>query len=144
MRRRPGARLIDFEIMHERSLPATTRHADDLLVFLLDKVDRVPSTQWLPFTTCFVKAYAERDVIAELQKRLVIPRGLALLWWNVRTNFAKTGKVAAIKSAAQRDQQTSTLPTFSRGARPPEATCFENLPGDQSGNAEREFAYSCD
>jgi len=26
------------------------------------------------------------------------------IWWNVRTNFAKTGK----KSAAQRDQQTST------------------------------------
>ena len=87
------ARLIDFEIMHVKSLPATTRHADDLLVFLLDMVDRVPTRQWLPFTTCFVKAYADRDVIAELQKRLVIPRGLALIWWNVRTNFAKTGKV---------------------------------------------------
>jgi hypothetical protein len=87
------ARLIDFEIMHEKSLPATTRHADDLLIFLLDMVDRVPTRQWLPFTTCFVKAYADRDVIAELQKRLVIPSGLSLIWWNVRTNFAKTGKV---------------------------------------------------
>jgi hypothetical protein len=86
------ARLIDFEIMHVKSLPATTRHADDLLVFLLDMVDRVPTRQWLPFTTCFVKAYADRDVITELQKRLVIPRGLALIWWNVRTNFAKAGK----------------------------------------------------
>jgi hypothetical protein len=63
------ARLIDFEIMHEKSLPATTRHADDLLIFLLDMVDGVPTRQWLPFTTCFVKAYADRDVIAELQKR---------------------------------------------------------------------------
>jgi hypothetical protein len=87
------ARLIDFEIMHEKSLPATTRHADDLLIFLLDMVDRVPTRQWLPFTTCFVKAYADRDVIAELQKRLVIPSGLSLIWWNVRTNFAKTRKV---------------------------------------------------
>jgi hypothetical protein len=86
-------RLIDFEIMHEKSLPATTRHADDLLIFLLDMVDGVPTRQWLPFTTCFVKAYADRDVIAEFQKRLVIPSGLSLIWWNVRTNFAKTGKV---------------------------------------------------
>jgi hypothetical protein len=37
------ARLMDFEIMHKRSLPATTRHADDLLVFLLDMVDKVPT-----------------------------------------------------------------------------------------------------
>jgi hypothetical protein len=87
------ARLIDFEIMHEKSLPATARHADDLLAFLLDMVETVPTRQWLPFTICFVKAYADRDVIAELQKRLVIPRGVALIWWNVRTNFAKTGKV---------------------------------------------------
>lgn len=28
------ARLIDFEIVHERSLPTKSRHADDLLVFL--------------------------------------------------------------------------------------------------------------
>jgi hypothetical protein len=86
------ARLIDFEIMHVKSLPATTRHADDLVVFLLDMVDRVSTRQWLPFTTCFVKAYADRDVITEVQKRLVIPSGLALIWWNVRTNFAKTEK----------------------------------------------------
>ena len=72
-------RLIDFEIMHEKSLPATTRHTDDLLIFLLDMVDGVPARQWLPFTTCFVKAYADRDVIAELQKRLVIPSGLSLI-----------------------------------------------------------------
>ena len=87
------ARLIDFEIMHVKSLPATARHADDLLVFLLDMVDRVPTRQWLPFTTCFIKAYADRDVVEELRRRLVVPNGLALIWWNVRTNFAKTAKV---------------------------------------------------
>ena len=30
------ARLIDFEIVHEQSLPTKSRHADDVLVFLLD------------------------------------------------------------------------------------------------------------
>src|SRR5260370_23928842 len=98
------ARLIDFEIMHEKSLPATTRHADDLLISLLDMVDRVPTRQWLPFTICFVKAYADRDVIAELQKR-----------WSFRTDSPGSGECsyqfrqhrkgrAPINSAAQRDQ----------------------------------------
>lgn len=120
-------------------------HADDLLVFLLDMVDGDPTMQWLPFTTCFVKAYAERDVIAELQKAAGYPARTRAVMVECSHQFRQDRKSrVAIKSAAQRDQQTSTLPTFSRGARPPEATCFENLPGDQSGNAEREFAYSCD
>src|SRR6266487_6191697 len=42
------ARLIDFEIVHEKSLPAKSRHADDLLVFLLDILAIVPTRQWLP------------------------------------------------------------------------------------------------
>src|SRR5438477_459625 len=46
------ARLIDFEIIHDRSLPATVRHADDLLVFLLDIVGIVPGRQWLRFQGC--------------------------------------------------------------------------------------------
>ncbi|PYL82300.1 MAG: hypothetical protein DMF23_12625, partial [Verrucomicrobia bacterium] len=37
------ARLIDFEIRHEKSLPTTARQADDLLVFLLDMVGRIPN-----------------------------------------------------------------------------------------------------
>ena len=49
--------------------------------------------QWLAFTTCFIKAYADRDVVEELRRRLVVPNGLALVWWNVRTNFAKKTKV---------------------------------------------------
>src|SRR5207302_6768994 len=32
------AGLIDFEIMHEKSLSTTERHADDLVVFLLDLI----------------------------------------------------------------------------------------------------------
>ena len=46
------ARLIDFEVVHDQSLPAVLRHADDLLVFLQDLVCRVSSEQWLPFALC--------------------------------------------------------------------------------------------
>lgn len=87
------ARLIDFEIRHEKSLPATGRHADDLLVFLLDLVARVPNRQWLPFAICFLRAYNDAAVMRELKKRLVVPTGLALIWWNVRTNFTGNAKL---------------------------------------------------
>jgi hypothetical protein len=40
-------RLIDFEIVHQKSLPATSRHADDLLVFLLDLMAIASNRQWL-------------------------------------------------------------------------------------------------
>jgi len=128
------ARLIDFEIMHEKSLPATTRHADDLLIFLLDMVDRVATRQWLPFATCFVKAYADRDVIAELQKRLVIPSGLSLIWWNVRTNFAKTGKaerrLRALRNAISKLQLYRPSPTErARQRLRASISCQEMRPG---------------
>src|SRR5437660_12881416 len=67
------ARLIDFEIRHEKSLPTTARQADDLLVFLLDMVGRIPNRQWLPFAICFLRAYNDAAVMRELKKRLVLP-----------------------------------------------------------------------
>jgi hypothetical protein len=87
------ARLIDFEITHEKSLPPIARHADDLRVFLFDMLENVTSRQWLFFAIPFLKAYGDGAVIAELETQLVIPNGLALIWWNVRTNFADTTKV---------------------------------------------------
>ena len=42
------ARLIDFEIVHDKSLPAEVRQADDLHVFLLDLVGFVSARRWLP------------------------------------------------------------------------------------------------
>ena len=45
------ARLIDFEIVHQKSLPAKSRHADDLIVFLLDLMAVAPNRQWLTPTT---------------------------------------------------------------------------------------------
>jgi len=87
------ARLVDFEIIHEKSLPARVRHADDLLVFLLDMVGRISSTHWVPFATCFLRSYGDASVIEALRKQLVVPSGLALIWWNVRTNFTKSAKI---------------------------------------------------
>jgi hypothetical protein len=87
------ARLIDFEIIHDKSLPATVRHADDLLVFLLDIVGPVPSQQWLPFALRFLNAYDNLDVIAELKNQLALPSGMAWIWWGVRTSFANPAKV---------------------------------------------------
>jgi hypothetical protein len=43
------ARLIDFEVIHDKSIPALLRHADDLLVFLQDLMGRVTAGQWLHF-----------------------------------------------------------------------------------------------
>jgi len=87
------ARLIDFEIVHEKSLATAARQADDLLVFLLDMVGTVPSRQWLPFSMTFLEAYGEAEVIAQLRKQLDLPGGLAWIWWGVRTNFTNPGKV---------------------------------------------------
>ena len=87
------ARLIDFEIVHEKSLATAARQADDLLVFLLDMVGIVPSRQWLPFSMTFLEAYSDVKVIAQLRKQLDLPGGLAWIWWGVRTNFTNHGKV---------------------------------------------------
>src|SRR5947208_1031037 len=87
------ARLIDFELIHEKSLPAKSRHADDLLVFLLDILAIVPSRQWLPFALYFLNAYGNQRVIAALEDQLALPNGMAWIWWGVRTSFANQAKV---------------------------------------------------
>jgi len=87
------ARLIDFELIHEKSLPAKSRQADDLLVFLLDLIGVVPGRQWLPFTLYFLNAYENARVIATLENQLALPRGMAWIWWGVRTSFANPAKV---------------------------------------------------
>jgi len=122
------ARLIDFEIVHEESLPVLARHADDLRVFLLDMVGTVPASSWLPLAVSFLKAYGNREVVAELRKQLVIPGGLALIWWNVRTNFVKTAQVKRrLKElrAAITSLQTHSADSASRARqrRRPSMTC---------------------
>jgi hypothetical protein len=87
------ARLIDFEIIHDNSLPPAARHADDLLVFLLDLAAVAPSKKWLPFALSFLNAYGDAGVITELTNHLALPNGMAWIWWGVRTSFANPAKV---------------------------------------------------
>jgi len=81
------ARLIDFEVMHHPAMPAEERHADDLLVFIQDMVGRISGDLWMPSATAFLKAYGDQRIIDHLRSRLVIPHGMARLWWAVRTTF---------------------------------------------------------
>ena len=90
--------------------------------------------QWLPFTTCFIKAYADRDVVEELRRRLVVPNGLALVWWNVRTNFAKKTKVkrrlGALRNAIGKLQLYRFSPAKrARKRRRPSTSCQKMSPG---------------
>jgi hypothetical protein len=128
------ARLIDFEIYHDKSLSAAARQADDLLVFLLDLVGTVPGRQWLPFSTTFLEAYGDAEVIAQLRKQLDLPGGLAWIWWGVRTNFTNPAKVKrrlaslsrAIAALKLHDPAGSARP---RSKRRPSITCQVIKPG---------------
>ena len=86
-------RLIDFEIVHRKSLATKSRHADDLLVFLLDLLAVAPNPQWLGFTLTFLKEYDNAPVLAQLKKELALPTGMAWIWWGVRTSFTNPSKV---------------------------------------------------
>ena len=87
------ARLIDFEIVHDKSLPTKSRHADDLLVFLLDLLALAPNRQWLALVLAFLNAYDNAPVIAQLKDQLAVPTGMAWIWWGVRTSFTNPAKV---------------------------------------------------
>lgn len=87
------ARLIDFEIIHDKSLSTKSRHADDLLVFLLDVLALAPNRHWLTLVLAFLNAYDNAPVIARLKDQLAVPAGLAWIWWGVRTSFANPAKV---------------------------------------------------
>jgi len=105
------ARLIDFEIIHDRSLPAKSRHADDLLVFLLDVIAIASSRQWLPFALSFLNAYGDPLVLTELMNHLVLPAGIAWIWWGVRTSFTNPAKV---KQRLERIRDVTARPEYYR------------------------------
>ena len=81
------ARLIDFEVQHHPALPADERHTDDLLVFLQDMVGRISRELWLPSALAFLAAYERPEIVARLRARLLAPRGIARVWWAVRTTY---------------------------------------------------------
>jgi hypothetical protein len=128
------ARLIDFEIIHEKSLHASARHADDLLVLLLDMVGIVSSRQWLPFALTFLQAYNEPKVIRELKKQLALPGGLAWIWWEVRTNFTAPTKIKRRlrrlrEAIGKLEIYRPALTVRTRKSRLPSMTCHVMRPG---------------
>ena len=88
------ARLIDFEVMHHATLSADERHADDLVVFLQDLIGRIDGALWLPSARSFLEGYERAEIIALLARRFVAPRGLARLWWSVRTTWLSRAELA--------------------------------------------------
>jgi hypothetical protein len=127
------ARLVDFEIVHVRSLPARVRHADDLLVFLLDLSGVIPARQWLSFALHFLNAYGDGEVLAALRERLVLPGGLAWIWWEVRTNFAAPAKVkrrlARLRKAVGQMELYRAVRARARQKRRPSIHCQQRRPG---------------
>jgi hypothetical protein len=128
------ARLIDFEIVHEKLLATSARQADDLLVFLLDMVGTVPSRQWLPFSMTFLEAYGDGEVIAKLRKQLDLPGGLAWIWWGVRTNFTNPAKVkrrlgSLSRAIAKMKFYDAAGSVRARNKRRPSITCHVTKPG---------------
>jgi hypothetical protein len=85
------ARLIDFELIHDKSMSAIKRHADDLMVFLQDLMGCVSEEQWVPFSLALIEAYHEPQVLAEVRRRLTAPRGWSAIWWKLRTDYLQSG-----------------------------------------------------
>lgn len=127
------ARLIDFEIVHEKELSTAARQADDLLVFLLDMVGTVPGRCWIPFATTFLEAYGDREVIVQLRKQLDLPGGLAWIWWGVRTNFTYPATVkrrlANLSRAIAKLKLHEAGSVPARSKRRPSISCQQISPG---------------
>jgi hypothetical protein len=102
------ARMIDFELVHHRSLSAEQRQADDLLVFLQDLCGCISAESWLPAATRFLERYGSAPVVDELKKRLDVPRGLPLVWWVIRANYVPPAELRrrfdALREALSRSE----------------------------------------
>jgi hypothetical protein len=95
-------RLMDFEVRHLSALTARQRHTDDLLVFLQDTLGRLPRDRWLDLAEAFVRAYARPEITEHLIERLAEPRGVAKLWWAVRTTYLHPTELSLRLSALRR------------------------------------------
>jgi hypothetical protein len=87
------ARLIDFELIHDRLLGPGERHAQDLLSFLLDLVGVVGEEEWLPYALRYLHAYGNGRAVRRLYDVLPPPGGVARFWWKIRGNFADEKKI---------------------------------------------------
>jgi len=98
------ARLIDFEVVHERGLPVETRHVEDVLSFLQDLLGCAPKGTWLASAQRFLDAYGCNYALREaLRERLRLPRGIPRVWWWIRTNYVP---MQAIRSRLKRLRET--------------------------------------
>jgi hypothetical protein len=108
------ARLIDFELIHSKSLPALERHADDLLVFLQQLMGCVSAEQWVPFSLALIEAYNDPFVLAEVKRRLVAPRGWSAIWWKLRTDYVDWGimieRIETLNTALRMEEHEGLVP----------------------------------
>jgi len=82
------ARLIDFEVVHQRRLPAMVRHVEDVLSFLQDLLGCAPRGTWLASAQRFLDAYGcDQALRSALRERLRLPPGIPRVWWWIRTNY---------------------------------------------------------
>jgi hypothetical protein len=81
------ARLIDFETAHLPNLDVQERHADDLAVFLLDLLGSTTDEEWPELAEAFISEYPTVAVRRILREKLVLPSGVARLWWAIRTEY---------------------------------------------------------
>lgn len=132
-------RWIDFEILHNRSLSAKSRHADDVLVFLLDLVGQLSSRQWISFALCFITAYGDSVVTTELRKKSILRGGLAWVWWQVRTNFTAPAKIkdrlAKLRNALLKLANYQAAVSRDRQRRRPSINCHKSKPGIPTPNS---------
>jgi hypothetical protein len=112
----------------------TCRRFDQLLLPRSRSSDSLPERRWLSFAICFLHAYNDAAVIRELKKRLVVPTGLALVWWNVRTNFTASAKVkrrfrALRRAIGKLELYRSLAIDSTRKRRRPSISCQRTRPG---------------
>jgi Ser/Thr protein kinase RdoA (MazF antagonist) len=90
------ARLIDFETEHDAGADPVARHADDLLVFLLDLVGRSPErSDWPSLASSFLTFYGGNPVRKRLVRRLSAePQGLERVRWIQQAGYLDTRELA--------------------------------------------------
>jgi len=81
------ARLIDFETTHLPDLDVHERRADDLAVFLLDLLGSTTAEEWPELAEAFISEYPTAGVRRILREKLILPSGVARLWWAIRTEY---------------------------------------------------------
>jgi hypothetical protein len=79
--------LIDFETIHETTRSEHWRHADDLLVALLDLLGGKMGESSHEVARLFLDAYDHKEVRTALMQRLGTPKGLEGVLWLTRTHY---------------------------------------------------------